>query len=1337
MKSLRLLLIASLLTLVLLSSAEAFDLVSMQPNYARFEVYTTEPLVLVFSESLDPATVGDGAIAIENLRDGESVSGAITLSTTSVTDDTLTFTPAGGAFPFGRRLEVTLDEDLRDLDGDGFTGELPDYGIFVANISNDFERPDYSGGFTTDVFVNSNVLLGFNPLDPENENSNDPHYVPGMYATEAWKITTGRPEVLIAVLDDGANSLSDLEFADHLWLNKGELPQPRDGATLCDDWDCNGDGRFNAWDYENDSRMSDANANGRLDPDDLFLIFSDEEDNDDNGFVDDISGWDFFRNTNQALGVNEFPEGTHGGGRARDAVAIADNSNGNKPGFCPDCSIVLIRVGEAIMTELNLVTAGLNYARSLGADIGIAAIGMADFNVEAEQAVTEAYEDGMLLIAASGDELGFHHIWPAAGEDAYSIKAIMPLPPVELFGPINLSILAFVESYCTNYGAHIDATAVTGACSSEGTSNAAGIAGLIKSRSLELGIDLTAGEIKQIMNMSTQDIKDACFAFNMRGCKKGWEENFGYGRINAAEALKLLGDPVFGIPERIPPDVRIVSPRWWTTFDPTKTPSFDIEGQIYARGRPFHYSVQIGFGVEPDDNDFIELVSGDSTEKIDGKLATVNMLDHVTEDWLRRIPEGSNDFTVTLRVQATWESDDGPVLGEARKAIAWHTDDDDRTGLMPGFPKFIGASGESSPVLYDLDGDVDGALEIVFGTSASTVEAYKYNKETGEYELAPGFPVELPQVSAYQDAVEASVAVGPLFGDGIPYIVAATWNGIVYAVYPDGNEHSGGPFVPGFPVEADEPDNTTPLSWGHGRGFFASPILSDLDQDGMLEIVAASFNQHAYAWRPVDENEDGLADLLPGWPVPLFSDAEHGLVSWDKICEEAGPAQELGTPVAGILDPFHADTDISEHPAVIIATTEVCNNDMLPTSRVYAIYWNGLDNEDGPFLPGWPAKVMAPFGDALPIPPLTVGSTASPAAAIVDGELLVGVSTFFWFPQMIHWSGNELEVKHLNSHVNLGVSGNGTFGKFDETDNLWYFLPTAGFLQSSEGNFYLESFNVCGWRMDDPNNNYWRKRFEDINFIVNPLVADLDSDGLGELIAGSGGYLIHAANVDLQEPEGWPKFTQNWMLGSLAVDDLNGDGLVEAVAYSHEGNLFAWYTRGKACRRGESTREWGRFHHDNYNSGFYGADTLPPRMVRDLVAYKTDDPDVFELHFTAPGDDHDCGTALSYDLRYTTDSGVDLRSASGWSGATSLESVTPIEGGLEVVVKVTAPGAASFALRSFDDVGLMSYISNAAKPEDAPPADDDAADDDTAADDDADDDQGTGDDDDDTGGCGC
>src|SRR5262249_29990301 len=83
--------------------------------------------------------------------------------------------------------------------------------------------------------------------------------VKGMSVDLAWQVTTGRPDVLIAVLDSGikwndVGAMQDLRRKVH--INRGELPLPRNAAGLTkpelggspqnpDPYDLNDDGVFN------------------------------------------------------------------------------------------------------------------------------------------------------------------------------------------------------------------------------------------------------------------------------------------------------------------------------------------------------------------------------------------------------------------------------------------------------------------------------------------------------------------------------------------------------------------------------------------------------------------------------------------------------------------------------------------------------------------------------------------------------------------------------------------------------------------------------------------------------------------------------------------------------------------------------------------------------------------------------------------------------------------------------------------------------------------------------------------------------------------------------------
>jgi len=120
---------------------------------------------------------------------------------------------------------------------------------------------------------------------------------------------------------------------------------------------------------------------------------------------------------------------------------------------------------------------------------------------------------------------------------------------------------------------------------------------------------------------------------------------------------------------------------------------------------------------------------------------------------------------------------------------------------------------------------------------------------------------------------------------------------------------------------------------------------------------------------------------------------------------------------------------------------------------------------------------------------------------------------------------------------------------------------------------------------------------EDAQFFVNPAIADLDGDGTPEVIAGTGGYLVHALDRRGREPRGWPKFTGGWLIASPAVGDLDGDGFLEVVVNSREGDLYVWQTKGPTQVGGRPSVQWQKFHHDQWNSGNFHT-PLPVRSGR-------------------------------------------------------------------------------------------------------------------------------------------
>src|SRR5690606_28748544 len=117
----------------------------------------------------------------------------------------------------------------------------------------------------------------------------------------------------------------------------------------------------------------------------------------------------------------------------------------------------------------------------------------------------------------------------------------------------------------------------------------------------------------------------------------------------------------------------------------------------------------------------------------------------------------------------------------------------------------------SSPFLVDLDRD--GDLEIVIG--GLDQRAYAWHHDGA---LVNGWPVHLVNddfaafeqngdIQRFDDRIVSSGTVADIFGDGTPMIFFGTNERInnlttvfLYAIYPDGNAHPGGPFPPGWPA---------------------------------------------------------------------------------------------------------------------------------------------------------------------------------------------------------------------------------------------------------------------------------------------------------------------------------------------------------------------------------------------------------------------------------------------------------------------------------------------------------------------------------------------------------
>ena len=205
-------------------------------------------------------------------------------------------------------------------------------------------------------------------------------------APEAWDITTGSRSVVIAVIDTGVD-YNHVDLANNTWVNPGEIP---------------GDGI----------------------------------DNDGNGFVDDINGWDFAYGDADPMDVDG--HGTHVAGIIG---ASTDNATG-VAGVAWDVQIMALKgLGDTGTGSSADLLAAINYATMMRRDHGINVVasnnswGGGSYSQATFDAIEAAGREGVLFIAAAGnfgtnnDQLPFY---PAS----YDSANIIAVAAVDQFNDI-------------------------------------------------------------------------------------------------------------------------------------------------------------------------------------------------------------------------------------------------------------------------------------------------------------------------------------------------------------------------------------------------------------------------------------------------------------------------------------------------------------------------------------------------------------------------------------------------------------------------------------------------------------------------------------------------------------------------------------------------------------------------------------------------------------------------------------------------------------------------------------------------------------------------------------
>jgi hypothetical protein len=777
-------------------------------------------------------------------------------------------------------------------------------------------------------------------------------------AEQAWHTTTGRPDVAIGVTDSGIEwqddgAMRDLAFKTR--ISRGEAPRPQvDRATATvEGADCatftgpgddrNRDGVFNLLDYACDARVDPAPAKGvnadMLDPQDVLIAFTDGDDDDNNGYADDMVGWDFLDDDNDPYDDVRYGHGT---GEAKDSTAEADNEG--ELGTCPNCTVVHLRVGTSFIADVNRFAEAVVYATDNDVLVVQDALGTLNKSAFALSAIKYAYDHGTTVIASAADEAAQHHNQPSSLPYSIVVNSVTHSDEADdLPGPSPVSYLQF--NGCTNFSSRITLAIPSVSCSSDATGRGSGMAGLVYSAAINAVAAgrlqphptcrrpdgdpcvITPNEVRQLMASGTVGgtpvADDVNFAQTPNGtsteatcrppspgctdpflsapttrlvsppgtsypARRGHDQFYGYGRVNMARAVSAVL-PGGGGPARIPPEVEVVSPNWFDMVDPG-APELKVEGTVDNRGGGYTCSVYAAAGAYPGEDDFVALPSAHCdgttvrTGAFSGELASVAMAD------LRALfPPDAGDFR----------------------------------GREPGTgPQPYGGRPNTEPY-----GFVVKAVVTATGPGGLAGQDRRQAYLHRDADMLPGFPRQLPGDG------ESSPVLADVDGDDANELVLANSDGVIHVFERGGGQSPGWPRTtkPVRPNHAGAPGlGPDAVDPGH-EAVLGTPAVGDIDRDGTLEIVVADLDRHVYVFE-----HDGTRSLdletnprFAGIPAEPFANLRDG------------PRNR--TQPGAIGSPVLADLDGRGGLEIVLASMD---------RHVYA--WHA----DGRPVAGWPALVV-------------------------------------------------------------------------------------------------------------------------------------------------------------------------------------------------------------------------------------------------------------------------------------------------------------------------------------------------------------------------------------------
>jgi len=376
---------------------------------------------------------------------------------------------------------------------------------------------------------------------------------------------------------------------------------------------------------------------------------------------------------------------------------------------------------------------------------------------------------------------------------------------------------------------------------------------------------------------------------------------------------------------------------------------------------------------------------------------------------------------------------------------------------------------------------------------------------------------------------------------------------------------------------------------------YSSPVVGDLDNDGRDEIVVAGRDGWIYAVK-------STGTLL--W--------QHNVVSeLDAIAYTAARKIVISsTPAIGDLDGdgynevvagLGTDTDTLGHNGGMIV----------------------LDH-NGRLYPGWPQSTSDVYRNGY-----SDGIWSSPALGDLDGDGKLEIVAGSFDQRVYVWRYDGTLMTGWPRYVEDTVWSSPAIADIDKDGYLDVIIGTDSWGTSGG---YLQVFRRDGSQL--PGFPQW----VDEAMYSSPAVGDINGDGWLEIVSGSGSYPfgprtkgIFAWDHTGSKLSGWPVLTEDYVVSSPTIGDLNGDGQAEIIAGTQAGTQGAkiYAVRGN----GQALPGWPVRALDNFGN------TGPLNYSSPVLANFDGDPapEVMQTHY---GD----VIVLDQNGTYLTHNSADVRS---------------------------------------------------------------------------------------------